>query len=392
MMEFAFEMKTKVVFAAGALQKVAEEALLLGAKKAFLVTGRNFTARSPFFAQIMQSLQEAGIEVQSYAEVEADPSAETIDRGANLLRECEADIVVAFGGGSPIDAAKFIAMLRNNPGNVMDYVRRNRQIEKMGLPLICIPSTAGSGSEVSTAAVAGDRASREKIGLSHEFLAAKTAIVDPVIHSGMPPQVTANTGIDALTHAIEAYISARANPISDALCLQAIRLIGGNLRRVVARGDDIAARGEMALASLMAGVGFSSAGLGAVHGLAHPVGARFNVAHGMANGILLPYVLEYEMIGAYGKYAEIARALGEDVAGKNQREAALLTLKAVAELKRDIGIPENLSEVGVTEADIEAIVDDAVTYRMLNNGSRCLTRTDLAVIATNALHGTGRFV
>ena len=389
MMEFTFSMRTKVVFSAGALNKVGEEAKLLGAKKALLVTGRNFTARSPFFTQIMQSLQEAGIAVESYAEVEADPSAATIDRGAQLLRDCGADVVVAFGGGSPIDAAKFIAMLRNNQGQVMDYVRRKRLIEQPGVPLICIPSTAGSGSEVSSAAVASDREKQEKIGLSHEFLVPKTAIVDPLIHSGMPPQVTANTGIDALTHAIEAYISIRANPISDALCLQAIRMIGANLRRVVARGDDITARGEMALASLMAGVGFSSAGLGAVHGLAHPVGARFNVAHGMANGILLPYVLEYEMIGAYEKYAAIATALGEDVIGKNQREAAFLALKAVAELKRDIGIPENLREVGVTEADLEAIVEDAVTYRMLNNGARCLVRSDLAAIAANALNGAG---
>lgn len=385
MKEFVFRMPTRVIFAAGAVTRIGAECKNLGGSRALLVTGRNFTVRSSYFGQIVQSLQNAGLFVQVYAEIEADPSVETIDCGAKLARDCGIDVVVAFGGGSPIDAAKSIAMLCRNDGSILEYVRGSRLIEEPALPLICIPSTAGSGSEVTAAAVATDRAKQEKIGLSHDYLLPRLAIVDPLIHSGMPPTVTAYTGIDALTHAIEAYVATKAQPITDALCLQAIRLIGDNLRRAVARGDDLDARGNMAVASLLAGAGFTNAGLGAVHGLAHPVGARFDVAHGLANGILLPYVMEHVLIGELAKFREIAIALGEDVSGCTLRQAADRAVQAVIGLNRDIGIPVTLREVGVTEDDVEDIVADAAGYRMLPNSPRLLQKADLTVIVRRAL-------
>jgi alcohol dehydrogenase len=385
MKDFVFNMPTKVVFAAGSVNGIGQECLSLGGTKAFLVTGRTSTKNSPYFGQIVKSLNEAGVAVHTYAEIEADPSVETIDRGAAVMKSVNADVVIAFGGGSPTDAAKAMAMLQENQGSILDYMRGRRQIAKAGLPLICIPTTAGSGSEVTAAAVVTDRESKEKIGISHGSMTPKVAIVDPVLHVSMPSAVTASTGIDALTHAIEAYIAVESHPLSDAACLQAIRLIGGYLRRAVANGNDIEARGKMALASLMAGIGFNHAGLGAVHGIAHPVGAQFGIAHGVANGIMLPYVMEYCAMAGYAKFRDIAIALGEDIGGMNERDAAKQAVIAVVALKQDIGIPETLSMVGVPPTAVDTIVKDAITYRRLPNSPRQLRIEDLTIIVERAL-------
>ncbi|VBB05745.1 alcohol dehydrogenase iron-type [Lucifera butyrica] len=385
MKDFVFNMPTKVVFAVGAVNGIGQECRALGGTKAFLVTGRTATRNSPYLGQIEKSLQEAGVAVQIYAEIEADPSVGTIDRGAAVLKSAGADIVIAFGGGSPIDAAKAMAMLQKNEGSILDYMRGRRQTANAGLPLICIPTTAGSGSEVTAAAVVTDRGSKEKIGISHGSMTPKVAIVDPVLHVSMPPAVTASTGIDALTHAIEAYTAVQANPLSDAACLQAIRLIGKYLRRAVANGKDMEARGNMALASLLAGIGFNHAGLGAVHGIAHPIGAQFGVAHGVGNGIMLPYVMEYCAMADYTKFGDIAAALGENISGMSGRDAAQQAVSAVRALKQDIGIPETLAAAGVPPTAVDAIVRDAITYRRLPNSPRQLTGEDLTVIVERAL-------
>ncbi|MBP2643141.1 MAG: mdh [Firmicutes bacterium] len=385
MKDFVFNMSTKVVFAVGAVKGIGQECRKLGGTKAFLVTGRTSTKNSPYFRQIVESLNEAGVAVHTYAEIEADPSVETIDKGAEVMKSANADVVIAFGGGSPTDAAKAMAMLQENEGSILDYMRGRRQISKAGLPLICIPTTAGSGSEVTAAAVVTDRGTKEKIGISHGSMTPKVAIIDPVLHVSMPSAVTASTGIDALTHAIEAYIAVQAHPLSDATCLQAIRLIGRYLRRAVANGSDIEARGKMALASLLAGIGFNHAGLGAVHGIAHAIGAQFGIAHGVANGIMLPYVMEYCAMADYAKFGDIAAALGEDISGMSEREAAKQAVIAVVALKQDIGIPETLSAVEVSPTAVDAIVKDAITYRRLPNSPRQLKIDDLTVIVERAL-------
>ncbi|MBP2656730.1 MAG: mdh [Firmicutes bacterium] len=385
MKDFIFNMPTKVVFASGAVNGIGQVCRSLGGTKAFLVTGRTSTKNSPYFGQIVKSLNEAGVAVHTYAEIEADPSVETIDRGASVMKSANADVVIAFGGGSPTDAAKAMAMLQENEGSILDYMRGRRKIASAGLPLICIPTTAGSGSEVTAAAVVTDRDSKEKIGISHESMTPRVAIVDPMLHVSMPSAVTASTGIDALTHAIEAYIAVESHPLSDASCLHAIRLIGGYLRRAVANGNDIEARGKMALASLMAGIGFNHAGLGAVHGIAHPVGAQFGIAHGVANGIMLPYVMEYCAMADYAKFRDIAVALGEDISGMNERDAAKQAVIAVMALKQDIGIPETLSALGVPPTAVDTIVKDAITYRRLPNSPRQLKIEDLTIIVERAL-------
>lgn len=385
MEDFLFRLPTRVLFGAGVVNKVGHACKDQKATKVFLVTGKTSTKNSPFLQVVINSLGKVGMEVKLYAEIEADPSVDTVDRGADIMKRFGADAVVAFGGGSPMDAAKSMAMLTANEGSIADYIRGRRQIIHRGLPLICIPTTAGTGSEVTAAAVTTDKESREKIGLSHDYLMPVLALVDPELQISMPPSVTAATGIDALTHAIEAYVALKASPISDALALYSIKIIGENLRSAVANGSDLEARGNMAIASLIAGGAFANAGLGAVHGIAHPVGAQYGVAHGVANGIMLPYVMDYCLLANYAKFREIAVALGENISGMSERDAAKQAVQAVRNLNEDIGIPDSLLAVGVPEQAIDAIVKDAATYRLLPNSPRKLTAKDLHVIVGRAL-------
>ena len=326
-----------------------------------------------------------GISTQVFSEVEADPSVETVTKGAAELTAFGADAAIAFGGGSPMDAAKSMAMISANGGSILDYMRVRKVYTKRPVPLICIPTTAGTGSEVTAAAVTTDKEAREKIGISHDFQIPAYAIVDPVLHVSMPPSVTAATGIDALTHAIEAYVAMKANPMTDSLALSAIKMIGDNLRLACANGEDLNARGNMAMASLIAGGAFTNAGLGAVHGIAHPVGAQFGVAHGVANGILLPFVMDYCLMSNYPKFRNIAGALGKPVEGGQDRDAAKLSVKAVCELKADIGIPETLAEIHISPDALDGIVRDAATYRQLSNSPRRLKSDDLQIIVSRAL-------
>ncbi|MDU2066245.1 MAG: iron-containing alcohol dehydrogenase [Sporomusaceae bacterium] len=385
MNDFFFRFPTTVLFGENTIGHIGAECKKLKASKAFLVTGKTATKQSPYLPIILHALQEVSIDVQIFSDVEADPSIETVDQGVLAAKEFGADLIIAFGGGSPMDAAKSISMVLTNGGSIRDYMKGSRQVEKAALPLICIPTTAGTGSEVTAGAVTTDKEKQEKIGVAHPFMLPHLAIVDPRLHVSMPQSVTAATGIDALTHAVEAYIATKAEPISDALALQSIRMIGQWLRVAYANGDHLEARSQMALASLMAGAAFTNAGLGAVHGLAHPLGAQFGIAHGIANGIMLPFVMEECLIANYSKFIQIALALGENIAGLTQRDAAYQAVAAIVKLKEDISIPKGLGEIGLDESVVEKIVPDALSYRLLPNSPRRLTQKNLERIVRKAL-------
>ncbi|MBU2703066.1 alcohol dehydrogenase [Sporomusaceae bacterium BoRhaA] len=385
MNDFSFRFPTEVLFGNDIIRQIGEECQKRKARKAFLVSGKTATKKSPFLPIILDSLEQAGIEVQLYSEIEADPSIETVDRGVIEVQKFGADLILAFGGGSPMDAAKSIAMVANNGGFIEDYMRKRRSIRQPSITLICIPTTAGTGSEVTAGAVTSDKKSKEKIGVAHALMMPSLAIVDPKLHVSMPREVTAATGIDALTHAIEAYIANSAEPLSDALALHAIKLIGKYLRPAYANGNQLEARSQMALASLMAGAVFTNVGLGAVHGLAHSLGAKFGIVHGVANGIMLPYVMEACLVANYEKFSNIAEALGENVAAIPLRKAARKAVVAVVKLKQDIDIPHDLREIGLDEQVISMIVPDALAYRLLPNSPRKLTKADLERIVRQAL-------
>ena len=385
MNDFIFRMPTKVIFGVGAAKQVPALCKEQGYGKIFVVTGMTSTRKSAHLLELLDSLHSLGMVTQVFSDVEPDPSVETVDRGAAELTSFGADAIIAFGGGSPMDAAKSMSMVSANGGSILEYIRVRKVYTKRGIPLICITTTAGTGSEVTAAAVTTDKATHEKIGLAHDFQFPSYAIIDPVLHVSMPASVTAATGMDALTHAIEAYIALKANPITDGMTLQAIRMIGRNLRAACAFGENLEARSNMALASMIAGGAFANAGLGAVHGIAHPVGAQFGIPHGVANGILLPYVMEYCLMADYAKFSEIATALGKNITGLSEREAAKLSVEAVRELKVDVGIPASLADINIPFGALEALVKDAVTFRMLGNSPRRLNAEDLAIIVKKAL-------
>ncbi len=385
MNDFIFRMLTTVRFGAGSSRRAGEECARLGAKRVFFVTDPFMRDHSKAFPIVMESLRTAGLEVSVYSDVESDPCVETVDRAAAAMKEYGADMVLALGGGSPMDCAKSVAMLQANEGSIRDYMRKKKTISAPAKPVICIPTTAGTGSEVTAAAVTTDRQAGEKIGLSHDSMMPVTALVDPELHLDMPPALTAATGLDALCHAVEAYTGVASEPVSDALCISAIRMIGENIGIAYASGQDIEARSAMALASLMAGAGFNNASLGLVHGIAHCLGAMYRVPHGIANAIMLPYVMEFNAPAAPEKFTGIARALEADISGLTAGEASLRASAKVRQMCVDLGVPLTLKEASVQKSDIPVIVKNTLTYARLPNNIRKVTGDDIERILTGAL-------
>lgn len=365
MRDFQFRMPTKVRFGVGVSSKLAEICVEFGAGKVFVVTDQ-MIIKTDILDPIKDSFAKAGMPYEIYSDVVPDPAIELVDRTAKILRDSKADLVVAVGGGSPMDTAKAICMLQTNPGSVRDYLfGGSKTVTQPSMPLICIPTTAGSGSEMTAAAVITDEQNKLKLSVTHDFLMPKLALVDPALHVGMPPIITASTGIDALTHAIEAYVSLNSNPISDAIALQAMEMIGGHLRTAVANGADLEARSNLAVASLIAGAAFINGGLGVVHGIAQALGGVAHVPHGIANSLILPYAMERNFVGNLPKFKRIAIALGENVNGLTAREAAKKAAEAVFKLASDTKVPMKLKEVGITKDHFPAVVQGTMAYRLL---------------------------
>src|SRR5699024_773695 len=254
--------------------------------------------------------------------------------------------LIAIGGGSSIDTSKAISMIVENGGNINDYdnsPQGGKEVKSEGLPVFTIPTTSGTGSEVTQWAVVTDVQRNWKSSIGSPLMAPKVSVVDPTLTLGLPPAITASTGVDALTHAIEAYTCKGAttseSPITDALALRAIKLVGNNLRTAYSQGENYEARKNTMFGSTLAGMSFPNVGLGTVHGMAHPLGGHFEVAHGVANAILLPYVMEFNVLTNPERFSNIAVALGEDITGLNPMEAARKAVKAVRSLIQDVEIP-----------------------------------------------------
>ncbi len=365
MKDFIFRMPAKIRFGVGISSNIADICSEFGARKAFIVTD-SMIIKTNILDPIKESFEKAGMPYEIYSDIVPDPAIETVDAIAEVLRNSGADIVVAVGGGSPIDAAKSICMLQTNEGSIREYLfGGSRTVTNPSMTLLCVPTTAGSGSEMTAAAVITDNQNRIKLSVTHDYLVPKIALIDPLLHVGMPAFITATTGIDALTHAVEAYVSLNASPVSDAMALQAMRIIGKNLRTAVANGSDLEARSNMAIASSMAATAFFNGGLGVVHGIAQSMGGVAHVAHGVANSLILPYAMERNVVGNLEKFKEIAVALGENVDGLSLREAADKAPSAVFKLARDSRIPLKLKEVGVTRDHFPDILKGTMAYRLL---------------------------
>ncbi len=380
---FSFTGAKKIIFGNGSFHALVSHIKELNAKNPLVVIDKNL-AKAGFQEAVANLLIPEGMKYTVYDKVEPEPRIELADEGAALARKNKCDIVIGIGGGSAMDVAKAIAVLATNKGTAVDYLGLNK-IPEPGLPTIMIPTTAGTGSEVTFTAVFVRKNLKKKEGMNSPFLYPDLALLDPELTLSLPPQPTAQTGLDALCHAIESYTSVNASPMSELFSLQAIVLIAENLRTCVHDGKNLKARENMLLGSLYAGLGLANAGVTAVHSLSYPLGGKYGIGHGLANTLMLPATMAFNMPAALDKFADIAEAMGEITDDLPVREAAYLALEAVESLIEDCGIYSSLEEFGITEKDFPALADVALTVaRPLENNPRKVTKEDAIEIYTDA--------
>jgi alcohol dehydrogenase len=380
---FTFTGAKKIVFGKGALERLPEYLAELKAKRPLVVLDGSLS-RAGLRERVSLLLKATGGSPAVYDAVEGEPALEQADEGARLALENQCDVVVGIGGGSAMDAAKAMAAVAGNRARAVDFLGLNR-VPGPGLPTVMVPTTAGTGSEVTFTAVFIRKDLKKKEGMNSPYLYPDLALLDPLLTVGLPPLATATTGMDALCHAIESYTSVNASPMSALVSLEAVRLIGANLRTAVHDGSNLRAREAMLLGSLYAGLGLANAGVTAVHSLSYPLGGRFGVPHGLANTILLPAVMEFNLPGALEKFAHVAGALGEDVEGMPPREAAPFAVEAVAALIRDCGVPMGIGRLGVREEDFPDLAAVAMTVaRPLANNPRRVTAEDAVLLYREA--------
>lgn len=365
MNKFLFKALTKILFGENEALKVGELLVQMNMKNVFIVTDKTIENLKPFKDFVEKLISQEFI-CQVFSDTVTDPSIEVVDEAASILKTSKSDVVIAVGGGSTIDTAKAMCMLVTNEGSVREYLfGGTKSVINPSHPLFCIPTTAGSGSEVTAASVITDNQNDIKLSVSHEFLIPQYAIVDPVMQKGMPPIITASTGMDAMTHAIEAFVSLNSNVISDAYALMSMQLISENIRTATYHPEDLEARSNMALASVMAATAFVNGGLGAVHGIAQAMGGIAHTPHGIANSLLLPYVMEMNAVGNLKKFAKIAEVLGEPIEGLSLRESAYASVDSIRKLVSDLRIPTKLNQVDVTKEMFDTIVKGTMEYRLL---------------------------
>lgn len=344
----------------GTLCEVGPRVAMFG-KKALIVTDPGVAGipNGPVH-RVKAELDKAGIPYALYDKVEANPRDTNMKDGLDLFKSENCDVLVSVGGGSPHDCAKGIGILASHKGDLYaDYAG----IEKLTNPLppiVAVNTTAGTGSEVTRHCVITDVKRKIKFVIVSWRNLPNVSINDPELMLGIPPSITAATGMDALTHAVECYVTLAANPATDALALQAIELVGKYLARAVAYGQDLEAREGMAYASVLAGMAFNNAGLGYVHAMAHQLGGLLDMAHGVANAVLLPHVERWNLMVNPAKFARMAVALGENIDGLGKMEAAEACIKAIERLSKDVGIPSGLASLGVKESDIRPMAELAL--------------------------------
>ncbi|CAA9209196.1 MAG: Alcohol dehydrogenase [uncultured Chloroflexi bacterium] len=373
---YPFRVPPAQLFGAGAVEQIGVEAKRLGTRHALIVTDPGVT-RAGISSRVRELLEAAGISTGTYEEVQPEPTVAGVERAYDAtLGAAPAgspggyDAIIGVGGGSAMDTAKALSLRSANPGPVSRYFGVEL-VPNTGLPLIHVPTTAGTGAEITPNAIFGDEERRLKAGVVSHRLFAQVAIVDPDLTLGVPATVTAASGIDALTHAIESYVAVKATPHTDLYALESIRLIAANLRGAVTRGGDRAARTGQALGSFYAGIAITNAGTGLCHAMAYPLGGAYHVPHGMANALLLPAVLEYNMVADLAKMARVAEAMGEQVVGLSVYDAAQRGVEAVRRLCRDVGLPAGLREVGVSEDALAHFVEGALSAaRLIDNNPR----------------------
>ncbi|MFA0815332.1 MAG: iron-containing alcohol dehydrogenase [Anaerofustis sp.] len=354
----------KLVIGSGSIEQLPEEVRLFGAKRVILFTDEGLV-NLPLIEHAQQLLKQAGYEVLLFGKIGPNPTDTMVEEAVTEMKKFSPDAIVCIGGGSPLDAAKAANVIYTHGGHPADYDIAIGGIEHIApklLPFIAVPTTAGTGSEVTWVGVITDTKKQIKYGIISPFLVPDVAILDAELTVSLPKNSTAYTGADALTHLIEAYVSNVGFPIADAMCLHGIKMVRDVLPKAVKNGRDLKAREDMLVASMMAGAAFTINNLGLCHQMAHQLSAYCGLPHGLANAVLLPHVMRYNLDANYKKFGDIADALGEDIRGLSDVEAAELAVMAVENLFSEIEIPKYLNGTGadysrVPEMAASAIVD-----------------------------------
>ncbi len=343
---------------AGCLADAVSSMKDFGFHKALIVTD-SILNQLGVVDKVSKLLTEAGISSVTYDGTAPNPTVENVEAGLALLKENQCDCVISLGGGSPHDCAKGIALVASNGGKIADYEGVDRS-EKPQLPLIAINTTAGTASEMTRFCIITDTARHIKMAIVDKNVTPLLSVNDSELMIGMPKGLTAATGMDALTHAVEAYVSSAANPITDACALKAVTMISESLRKVVDNGGDAQARENMAYAQFLAGMAFNNASLGYVHAMAHQLGGFYNLPHGVCNAVLLPHVQAYNIQAAAGRLKDIAQAMGVDVSAMSDEQGAKACIEEIRKMAKDVGIPAGLKELGVKEEDFKTLAENAL--------------------------------
>lgn len=371
---FTFHLPTAIEFGYGKGARLGESLLPLGVKRVFAVTDKGVESAG-LLEKVIRSLQSHGIACDIYTDVEPDPSLETIDRGAEAFLAKAYDCMLAVGGGSPMDTAKGIRVVAANGGSIGDYAGVNRVPAASAIPLIAIPTTSGTGSEVTIFGVYSDWQNRVKVTVTSPYMAPTLALVDPALTMSLPANMTAATGIDALAHGIETFFSVRSRPASDALALQAIAEVKANLLSAVHDGSNVEARIGMSHGSLLAGMAFNNGFLGLAHAIGSALSGHCHVPHGVAIGLLLPHVVAFNTPARPEKATKLAELLGK------KGQAA----EAVAALVKEIGLPTRLRDVGVPEEKLGEIAKDSFKSGMMKFNPRQPSEQEVLVLLQEAL-------
>ena len=356
--ELVLDPKPTAHFGLGSVAKVGEIAASHGATSALIVTDP-FLAASPLLEKVRSSLLAAGLSVTVFGGVTPNPTTVCVDEGSDVAAAAGCDILIALGGGSAMDTAKGVSLGAVNParGTALDYAT---VFENDGIPIIAIPTTAGTGSEVNAFGVITDEKPRRRFYVGHSSALAKAAILDPELTVGLPPKATAATGMDALVHATESYLSARSNPYSDGIALQVVDMVNANILTAIRDGENLEARSHMLLASHIAGVGFSHTGLGLVHGIGHALGGQFNIPHGVALCLVFEQVMRFNLQWRPARVARLAFAFGVGDTSASDEVNAEHAISRIAELVEAVGLAGHLRDFGITSEHLASLAQDAI--------------------------------
>lgn len=381
---FGFFIPTVTLMGIGSHKELGNQIRALGGKKPFICTDKGIT-KAGLTEKIVSLIREdAGVQSVVFDGTVPNPTDVNVHDALKVYRDNGCDMIISLGGGSSHDCAKGVGIVATNGGSIREYEGVDKSSKSMP-PFIAVNTTAGTASEMTRFCIITDTSRKVKMAIVDWRVTPNVAINDPLLMAGMPPSLTAATGMDALTHSVEAYVSTIATPVTDACAIKSIELISKHLRAAVANGGDMEARDRMAYAEYLAGMAFNNASLGHVHAMAHQLGGFYDLPHGVCNAILLPHVQRFNLIAKMSRFKDIAVAMGENVSGLSERAAAEKALEAIKTLSKDVGIPTGLAQLGVQEKDLHIMAENAQKDACGFTNPRCPSHADVVEIYRWAL-------